>query len=234
MAAAGTAGILAGFVVTGDTTMTDTASPRGWYSRGYLPHFDGHDTTQMLTFRLADALPEAVLESWRRELHNDGRVHGAPDAQLRRRIEAYIDAGHGECWLRRPPIATVVESALLHFDGVRHALHAWAIMPNHVHAVLTPHDGVRVDGIMHSWKSYTAQVANRILGREGPFWQREYYDRFIRDAKHYTDAVYYVEQNPVNAGLCPEAADWPFGSARRRTDDDAGRDAGAPGGGWRA
>jgi hypothetical protein len=34
--------------------------PKGWYSRGYLPHFDSPETVQFVTFRLADSLPKAV------------------------------------------------------------------------------------------------------------------------------------------------------------------------------
>ncbi len=54
---------------------------------------------------------------------------------------------------------------------------------------------------MNSWKSYTARMANRILGRTGAFWQREYYDRLIRNENEFERAVRYVLENPVRAGL---------------------------------
>jgi hypothetical protein len=69
---------------------------------------------------------------------------------------------------------------------------------------------------MHSWKSFSAKQANRILGRTGTFWQEEYYDRFVRDAKHFERVEAYIEWNPVEAGLCVEPEDWAFGSARQR------------------
>lgn len=137
-------------------------------------------------------------------------------AELHQRIERYLDAGHGGASLSDPRVAGVVESALLHFDDHRYHLHAWAIMPNHVHALVTPGTGRALAEIVHSWKSYTAKLANRLPGREGTFWQREYFDRYIRDERHFASAVEYVEMNPVKAGLCARPEDWRFGSARRR------------------
>ncbi len=183
-------------------------APPGWHSRGYLPHFDHDETTQMVTFRLADSLPAHVVESWTRH------AGGATDAHLRHRIEAYIDSGHGECILRNPKAAQIVESALLHFDAQRYHLHAWAVMPNHVHALVSPMGDHRLAGIVHSWKSFTAHALNRTLRRSGAIWQREYFDRFIRDERHYHDAIHYIHQNPVSARLCALPEHWPLSSAR--------------------
>ncbi|HZY42050.1 MAG TPA: transposase, partial [Anaerolineae bacterium] len=70
--------------------------------------------------------------------------------------------------------------------------------------------------VLHSWKSFTAQQANRLLNRTGEFWAREYYDRFIRDERHFAQTVTYIEQNPVKAGLVESAEAWPFSSATWR------------------
>src|SRR5215210_2316958 len=99
----------------------------GWHSRGYLPHFDGGEISQFITFRLKDSLPLSVLDSWRRELGRED------DAELRRRIEAYLDQGRGNAFLREPAVAAIVERAMLHHDGKRYRLTAWVVMPNHVH-----------------------------------------------------------------------------------------------------
>src|SRR5438552_14522936 len=76
---------------------------RGWYSRGYLPHWDHPGLIQSINFRLADSLPTEVIAKWKDQLDSGRRDAGAPrnDAELRRRIEDYLDAGHGECLLRR-------------------------------------------------------------------------------------------------------------------------------------
>src|SRR3989442_1258933 len=86
-------------------------------------------------------------------------------------------------------------------------------MPNHVHFLATPFSGVELSAILHSIKSYTSHEAKRILGRDGRFWQRESFDRFIRDHKHFVDVVAYIENNPVRARLCEKPSDWPFSSA---------------------
>ncbi len=86
-------------------------------------------------------------------------------------------------------------------------------MPNHVHVLITPFEGFTLSVILHSWKSYTAKKANRLLHRRGQFWQEEYFDRYIRTEEHYRRAIEYIELNPVMAGLCKKKEDWPFSSA---------------------
>jgi REP element-mobilizing transposase RayT len=191
---------------------------RGWHSRGYLPHFDSENEIQSVNFRLFDAVRIHVIKEWRRQLGwyrnlnpNDPRA-----VALRRRIETYEDAGYGACFLRDPRIAKLIQGALLHFDGKRYRLLAWCVMPNHVHSLFEMLAGYSLGGILHSWKSYTAKEANRILGRRGQFWDDDYFDRYIRDNDHLQNAIHYIEQNPVKAGLVTEAAQWKYSSARRR------------------
>jgi REP element-mobilizing transposase RayT len=90
------------------------------------------------------------------------------------------------------------------------------VMPNHVHLLVTPCSGYALSRIIHSLKSYTAQEANKLLAKKGKFWMSEYFDRFIRDAKHFAQTVAYIENNPVKAHLCKTAQAWPFSSARFR------------------
>ena len=191
---------------------------RGWYSRDYLPHFDSPGLQQFVTFRLFDAVPLTVVEEWKEAL---GWLESlpAPDprvVELQSRIARYEDANHGECWLRRPDMAKMVEDSLLHFDAQRYHLLAWCVMPNHVHVLIETRDGWPLEGVLHAWKSYTAHRANKTLGRDGAFWFREYFDRFMRNEEHFHNTVEYIINNPVKSGLadCPEA--WRFSSAHRR------------------
>lgn len=185
--------------------------PKGWHSRGYLPHFDGGAIPQTVTFRLADSLPQAILDRWENELKTVSETKASVVRQ--KRIEHYLDSGAGQCWLSRPEIAKTVEESLLFFEGKRYQLAAWVVMPNHVHALITPTAGHTLSEILHSWKSYTSNAANRLLGRDGQFWYPDYHDRFIRNAQHLVRAVEYIEMNPVAAGLCLRPEDWPYGSA---------------------
>ncbi len=184
-----------------------------WYSRGYFPHFDGENVTQHICFRLVDSLPQTLLEQWRQELQHLP-VREA-DLERRKRQEAYLDQGWGACYLRQASVAEIVQAALLYFDRERYSLHAWCVMPNHVHTLVTPHVKQGLGTILHSWKSYTARECNRLLGRKGAFWAKESFDRYIRNERHFTNAIAYIENNPVKAGLCEQAEDWPWSSAGR-------------------
>ena len=134
---------------------------------------------------------------------------------MRERVEAALDRGYGACWLRRPQVAALVQEALLHFEHTRYILHAWVIMPNHVHALMTALGGRHLSAILHSWKSFTAKSANRHLGRNGEFWQPDYFDRVMRDEAHFAATVDYIHWNPVKAGLCAKPEDWPWSSFSR-------------------
>jgi REP element-mobilizing transposase RayT len=184
----------------------------GWHTRGYLPHCETPQEPQMLTFRLYDSLPSAILmELSHQRQHIDAQKM---TLERRRRIEEFLDKGAGDCWLSDVSVAQMTEKALRYFDGQRYTLHAWVIMPNHVHVLLAPAKGESLPGIVHSWKSFTAHRANAILGRQGPFWQREYFDRKIRNERHFNDAIVYIHNNPLKAFLCDDQADWQFSSAR--------------------
>jgi REP element-mobilizing transposase RayT len=188
--------------------------PRGWYSRGYLPHFDGGPIPQALTFRLADSFPKERLDAWNEELIRLPAKEAL--AERRKRIEAYLDTGAGNAWLVDRRIATLVQESLLFFDSERYCLHSWVIMPNHVHVLFTPINSHSLADILHSWKSYTTHRANRMLNRQGKFWQEESFDRYIRNEQHFLAAIDYIESNPVKASLCLRNENWEFSSAARR------------------
>ena len=159
---------------------------------------------QFVTFRLADSLPRHVVEMLR--LQDD------PTAK----IDRELDTGLGACWLGRENVAMLIENALVHFDNERYRLLAWCIMPNHVHAVIEVLQGHRLGAILHSWKSFTANRANALIGRTGAFWHDDFFDRYMRDEDHLALTIGYVEQNPVRAKLVDSAEKWPWSSARFR------------------
>ncbi len=111
-----------------------------------------------------------------------------------------------------------------HFDATRYRLHAWVVMPNHVHVLVEPLAGAAIGDIVQSWKSYTSKIIFPFCpeGRFGDrhVWQKDYWDRFMRNERHYAATVDYIHNNPVKAGLCVRAEDWPWssihGSAGRR------------------
>jgi len=183
----------------------------GWHTRGYLPHFDGRTKPQSITLHLADSVPARVVERWEDELRNLSDEHRL--VIMRQRIDQYLDQGYGECYLRDPDIAKLVQDSLLKYDGVRYNLFAWCVMPNHEHSLMTRFEDTDLETIMQAHKSFTAHAANKLLHRKGSFWMTEYYDREIRNEEHFYKALRYIENNPVKAKLCEKLSDWPYSSA---------------------
>jgi putative transposase len=187
---------------------------RGWHQRGYLPHFDAPSVSQMVTFMLTDSFPISRRAEWEPILREP------TDSLRRRRLEEWLDRGHGRCWLRLPHVAKVVEHVLMEGDGRDFRMQAWTLMPNHVH-LLVDLRTVPLVKLVNHWKGASSRQANLLLGRAGRFWQQDYFDTLIRDSEHMAKALRYVEQNPVKAGLVRNARDWPWSSARGR--DSHGR-----------
>jgi REP element-mobilizing transposase RayT len=187
--------------------------PRGRYSRGYLPHIDW-PTVQFLTFRLADSLPAKLLECWRTEMSHLTEMERHREEY--QRVERYINLGKGQCLLRLPEVAEAFEEAMwsVEVDGVK--IHAWVVMPNHVHLLASIPENLFLGDFMKALKGRSARECNRVLGRTGTFWFREYYDRFIRNQRHYEDTRAYIHRNAVLAGLCAIPEDWKFSSASDR------------------
>ncbi len=185
-----------------------------------LPHWTADGATYFVTFRLQDSLPVSLAQEARLERMNIIRtaqqIHrDLTDSEhdrlrnLRRKLELALDKGIGQCWMLNPAIACVVADAIQHFDRERYDLFAWCVMPNHVHAVFRPIGECQLDRILHSWKSFTAHQITRSYGCPRPFWQREYYDRIMRDEQELLRAVRYVQNNPFAAGL----TNWPWVSS---------------------
>src|SRR5438552_13362232 len=101
----------------------------GWHENGYLPHRDEAGLVQFVSFRLADAFPQELRGEWEVLLKIED------DRKRRIELEAYLDKGRGECHLRRPEVAAMVEGSLLFRHQVQYDLRAWVIMPNHVHVL---------------------------------------------------------------------------------------------------
>ncbi|MBA3958358.1 MAG: transposase [Parachlamydiaceae bacterium] len=178
-----------------------------------LPHWQCDNAIYHISFRLADSIPQSVRERWLLEYkclisninqHNkELSVEIIRKAQhfYSKKIEKYLDDGYGKCYLRKTEIAEMVVTSFTHFDNVRYRLHAWCIMPNHVHIIVEGMPGNDLSKIIHSWKSYTAHNANEMLGLEGAFWQRDAYNHIIRSKKEYLFQIQYTWENPEKARL---------------------------------
>lgn len=134
---------------------------RVWWDRGFLPHVESSQLLQHVCYRLADSLPEHVVRQMEDELKSI--PPSLRDPEKEHRVNAYLDAGYGSCVLRIPEIASLVASTFLHFHGQRYHLHAWCVMPNHVHVLFQPVGTWTMSKIVASWKSFTGRRISAIL-----------------------------------------------------------------------
>ena len=195
-------------------------APSSANHRTRLPHVEAGEVPQHVCFRLADSLPPKLRREPRDKVHR--KVGVGELVASRRKIDSALDAGYGACWLRRQDVAEVVQHGIQHFDQERYLLHEWVVMPNHAHVLFTPLRSTPLSSIVHSWKAYTAKRANVLLGRRGAFWDSDYFDRTIRNDRHFRVTADYIRANPVNAGLCDAPEDWRWSSAYEPSVRDAG------------
>ncbi len=179
--------------------------PDGHYSyvfyRRKLPHLHVVGVPFFVTWRLYGSLPKE--RAFSAEL-TSGQAFVAMDRLL-------DNARTGPLYLKRPEIAEMVVGAILHGVEKMYDLHAWVVMSNHVHLLITPR--VEPAKIMKSLKRFTAREANKILGMRGSFWQDESYDRLIRDSAEFERVRRYIEFNPVRAGLVQNSEHYRWSSA---------------------
>jgi REP element-mobilizing transposase RayT len=170
--------------------------------RRRLPHVDVRGRAVFVTWRLHGSIPEE------RRFPLDTLTSGQAFAAYDRLLD---EVRSGVSYMRRPEIADVVAAEL---KGADAEVHAWVVMPNHVHVLWTPRisNGQAVKRV----KGVTALRANKLLGLTGkPFWQDEFFDRIAREDE-FGRISRYIEWNPVRAGLVAQPEDYRWSSAGER------------------
>ena len=171
------------------------------FYRRKLPHLHVIGQPLFVTWRLQGTLPQGRRFS---QQLTSGQAFVAMDRLL-------DEARTGPSFLTKPGIAEMIVGAFRHGAMTMYELHAWVVMSNHVHLLITPSvDPVK---IMKSLKWFTAREGNRMIGSRGAFWQDETYDRLVRDGREFERVKNYIEWNPVRAGLVKEPEDYPWSSA---------------------
>ncbi len=190
--------------------------------RRNLPHIQPEEGIFFITFRLKDSLPLSVIDrlkknALRREIDiisskGDSYKIDKENKHFEDFIEfdAYLDrATFGPTYLKYPKVATIVANTIHYLDGKDFKLICYCIMPNHVHLIIYKTKRI-LFRILQSLKRHSAREANIILSRNGSFWQKESYDRLIRDRNDLAEKIEYTLYNPVKAGLVDDWRDWQF------------------------
>ena len=182
-----------------------------------LPHWFQPQVTYFVTFRTKDSLPTDVVRQWCTERSTWLAQHGIstsmPDwknklarlpVELRKRFHEIfsqrymenLDKGLGACVLKRPELSKIVADSLLYFNGTRYHIGDFVVMPNHVHLLVCLLSDTSLLKQCSSWKHFSANKINKVLGQTGRFWQEESFDHLVRSPEQFCAIQQYIKENP--------------------------------------
>ena len=144
-----------------------------------LPHWNQNNKFYFVTFRLADAMPTEVMHDYKVRMMDVEKRFPMPRT---REQQTEVDR--------------IKHSALEKYLELDYELIAYVIMPNHVHLLLATIGDKPIQSIMNAIKRVSGHRICKLAKHRAPLWQREYYDRLIRNAQHYDDVVTYIINNP--------------------------------------
>lgn len=121
---------------------------------------------------------------------------------LRRRSKVFAPAEY-------PLIAEVLDEARRRLGFL---LCGYVLMPDHWHALIWTGYPLTVSQVIHDVKKVSARRLQRRRGADGPFWQHQFWDRFVRHEKEFCDRLQYMHLNPVRKGLVAEPGGWRWSS----------------------
>ncbi len=159
----------------------------------HLPHIDVEGYYQFITFRTQDSTDGFLRRLATQDMPNNKKQLAADE---------HIDTSQRGAYLNGQ-VLTALNTFLKEKEGELYQLIAFSIMPNHVHLLIKPHEKLPV--VMQRIKGGSAKMINELLGRRGPFWARDYYDKAIRDERHFDVVYQYIKNNPLKLGAAEAA-----------------------------
>ena len=193
------------------------------FTKRRLPHIYRKGATFFITFRLKDSLSQVTLNELREEYSNKASKIFHPDPNILEylleelkenlftKFQHQLDGKpFGECILKDPKCAEILYEKILQYNAKYYDLKCFCIMPNHVHILLRTLEPsgdnddknyVNIDKIMMLIKGGSSYLINKKIGKTGPLWIQESYDKIIKDETEYGNVFYYILNNPVKANL---------------------------------
>jgi putative transposase len=117
---------------------------------------------------------------------------------------------------RRPILAEnadLLQCALSHHNNHKlFILHAWVILPDHLHFIIDPLENDPADLIKRIKLSFASNYRKRMNLRGGRVWQNRFWDHIIRDQRDYDKHFDYIHYNPVKHSLAERPIDYPHSS----------------------
>ena len=155
----------------------------------HLPHTNLIGHYQFITFRTKDS-----LDSYLKRLYSSNEIEKIKQYKMDR----YLDQSENGALLYGK-VLEKIRDYYLNYDKNVFEIEALSVMPNHIHVLLKQNDNMT--NVMRVLKGGAGHIVNKILERKGAVWSRDYYDRTIRDEKHFWIAYEYIKYNAVKANL---------------------------------
>ncbi len=206
-------------VAAGNSTLPMRPGKTKLFWTNHLPHWEIEAGSYFFTIRCAGSLPAKTLRELETHAERMRAAHAADEETVlleeQRRyfltMDKYLDQGLGFCPFRERRCAEYVLDTFDELSSRGWDVRHYVLMPNHVHLLLETRTGADpMKTVWRQWKGSTAREANRILGRSGPFWHRDWFDRWIRDPSMRYRTISYIQKNPVKAGLAAHWKDYPW------------------------
>ena len=187
------------------------------FHRRNLPHLYYNDGTYFITYRLFGSMPKEILSELNK-LSNQELKIGFNQLELLKienilnKYEELLNTNNYlPRYLSNESIAEICQRTIHYYDDNQYKLICYCIMPNHIHLIFTLLPNNKgISKIMQSIKRTSANESNKVLNKEGTFWQAESFDRLIRDDKELYFTINYVLENPVKAGLIDDLGKWKY------------------------
>ena len=154
-----------------------------------LPHLDLEEHYQFITFRTYDS-----VDSYLKKLQSSNLKENIKQYQ----VDRYLDNSLNGSYFYKDNIELMRE-ILFEDNSSLYELIAFAIMPNHIHLLIKQKKSLKE--IIKQIKGKSAFLLNKKLNKKGKFWASEYYDKAIRDERHFFTTMEYILNNPIKAKL---------------------------------
>ncbi|WP_041672823.1 transposase [Sulfurovum sp. NBC37-1] len=155
-----------------------------------LPHIDMKGYYQFITFRIKES-----IDSYLKQLYAN-KYDSEKIKQYK--MDQYLDKSINGAFLNGSLIQEI-QNYYFNHHGKEFDLYAVTIMPNHIHALVKQKSSL--SDIVRILKGGSAHIINKRLNRTGKVWSSDYFDKVIRDEKHFQITYEYIKHNAFKAKL---------------------------------
>ena len=154
-----------------------------------LPHISKYGYYQFVTFRTYDSM-DAYLQKI-----VDSNIENSKKQYI---LDNYLDNSLNGRYLNHQ-ILELSKNYILEQDKKLFELISFIIMPNHIHILFK--ETMELSEVMRKLKGGLSFLINKELKKKGQFWENNYYDKMIRDKRHFEIVYEYIKNNAIKANL---------------------------------